>query len=535
MKRIRWFYLLPLVTSFLTFSVAVFTPAASAQKMRALIIGVDEQEADSPYVENVERINSLLDQVMVAQVGDEEVCELERIRFDWTTRSNTRLTNRIERWVKDNSPDPNDVVFIYYSRQVEDPREFDQSLMLIKQMSCRLKILITDTDIRSNRETARTQRTQEVRLPGSVVRDLFLKHKGFLHLTNKTGSEDAFGDSNGGYLTQALLEAINTVGKYASRSREFGSWSEVVDRTNKLTADLFTKNIPKRTLQLMETKSQTPEVIGELPTSHPTIYALLVITNHLTDKEASDSNHDRMKGLLSGLESHGLCNLQIESLYATESMVARDQVKDWARTVSFGENDTVFIYYSGYDGRAIGQEDTQRKFVQDLEEAIKSRGARRSRLQMLIVDIYQLGPGLVIPNVGQIYPQIAAQNLFLQHKGLLHLTSKSDDELAFADQYAGGWFTDALINTLYDLSAEEDGANARANRGFLAWEELFEETRKATMEVFDSRYPAAFEQAENYPRNFSSAKRREMLDALNERSIKKSQTPQAHALPQRAD
>ena len=49
---------------------------------------------------------------------------------------------------------------------------------------------------------------------------------------------------------------------------------------------------------------------------------------------------------------------------------------------------------------------------------------------MLIVDIYQLGPGLVIPLFSHgLSTKREVQNLFLQHEGLLHLTSKSDDEL----------------------------------------------------------------------------------------------------------
>ena len=49
---------------------------------------------------------------------------------------------------------------------------------------------------------------------------------------------------------------------------------------------------------------------------------------------------------------------------------------------------------------------------------------------------------------------------------------------AFADQYAGGWFTDALINTLYEISDEsaEDKWRKHSLRivEFLAWEELFD-------------------------------------------------------------
>lgn len=536
MKTIRGLYLLPLAI-FLLSAIVTFSPTADAQMIRSLLVGVDEKDKSS-YVKNVEKINQFLDQVMNVKDGDEQVCYVNRDRFDWTTRSSTSLSERIEQWVKKNSPDKNDVVFIYYSRPSEDTDHVARLHTLMKRMRCRLKILVTDTDIHTAGNVNRSGQTNRSNLPAWVVSMLFLEHKGFLYLTNRAENEVAFGDTNGGWFTDALVDTLYMAGAKANEN-EPELWKAVLTETQEQTKQLFKKNIPDSTLEMMEVKSQTPQLIGELPVPHPSVHALLVTTDIIIDKAVSDWNHTRIRGLLLNAESFGICNVHLKSLRSSEGRVTPDEIRAWVKSVRPRESDTVFIYYSGYAGDTVDAA-SQKELVQALEDAIKSRNVKQSRLQMLMVDTYEVGPGLVIPDYSTAYPQTVVHNLFIEHKGLLHLMSSADDELAFADRYEGGWFTDAFIDTLYNIRENEDYPKQVPDNGpdrpFVEWKEVFEEMRNITTDVFNKRYPREFVEQSGrhpkYPANFSSAK---VLEALDQSGIKKSQTPQAHELPKRND
>ena len=532
MKAIRWLYSLSFVI--LLGTVVIFSPTAEAQKIRALLVGVDQQDGNSSYVKNIQRINQLLDQVMAAKDGDERVCEVDRVRFDWSARSSTSLSKRITRWIENTRPDKNDIVFIYYSRSLEDADEVEQLQALMEPISCRLKILITDTDIHSAGNIERSDQRSQSDLPAWIVRALFLEYKGVLYLTNTSENEVAFGDTNGGWFTDALVDAIYTAGVKANEN-DPELWKGVLAETRERTKQLFEKNIPDSTLEAMEVKSQTPRSIGELPAPHPTIHVLLVTTDIILDAEVSNWNHTRIKGLFAQAEGFGLCNVNIQSLRSSESRVTPDEIRAWVKGMRPQENDTVFIYYSGYAGETVDA-DSQQKLIKALEDAIKSRNVKQSRLQMLLVDTYHVGPGVIIPDFSSSYPQTVFHNLFLQHKGLLYLASSSENELAFGDIYKGGWFTDAFIEALYAIREDEAYPEQVPNNGpdfpFVEWKEVFEETRDVAIDLFESRYPSEFENTENYPTNFSSAK---VLEALDQSDVKKSQTPQAHELPKRSD
>ena len=532
MKAIRWLYPLSLVI--LLSAVIIFSPTAEAQKIRSLLVGVDQKEGNSSYVKNTGRINQLLDQVMDAKDGDERVCEVDRIRFDWSTRSTTSLSKRITRWIENSRPDKNDIVFIYYSRPLEDTDEVEQLHALMKPISCRLKILITDTDIHSAGNIERSNQTGRSNLPPWIIKALFLEHKGFMYLTNKSENEVAFGDTNGGWFTDALVDAIYAAGAKANEN-DSELWKGVLAETREQTQQLFDKNIPSSTLQMMKFKGQTPQSVGEFPTLHPTIHVLLVTTDIILDAEVSNWNHTRMKGLFAQAEGFGLCNVDIQSLRSSESRVTPDEIRAWVKGVRPHENDTVFIYYSGYAGDTVDAA-SQQELIQALEDAIKSRNVKQSRLQMLMVDTYQVGPAVVSSGFSSSYPQTGFHNLFLEHKGLLYLVSSSENELAFGDIYKGGWFTDSFIEALYAVREDEGYPEQVPNNGpdrpFVEWTEILEETRDVATDLFKSMYPSEFENTENYPTNFSSAK---VLEALDQPGIKKSQTPQAHELPKRSD
>lgn len=527
-----------LIVIFLLSSIVVFSPTADAQKLRSLIIGVDEKEGNSRYVKNVENINQLLDQIMDAKEGDERVCEVDRVRFDWSARSSTSLSQRITQWIEDARPDKNDILFIYYSRPLEHPDEVKQLQTQIEPVPCRLKILIEDTDIHSVGNIERSNQTGRSNLPPWIIKALFLEHKGFLYLTNRSENEAAFGDTNGGWFTEALIDIIYLAGAKANEN-DPELWKGVLNETQEQMRQLFKKNIPDSTLEMMEVKSQTPQITGEFPAPHPSVHALLVTTDIIIDKAVSDWNHTRVKGLLQRAKQFGICNVNIQSLRSSENTVTPDEIRAWVKSVRPRENDTVFVYYSGYAGATVDA-DSQQKLIKALEDAIKSRNVKQSRLQMLMVDTYQVGPGSKIVDFSLPFPQTVFHNLFLEHKGFLHLTSNSGDELAFGDIYSGGWFTNSFIEALYAVREDENAPKQVPDNGsdrpFLEWKELFEETRNITTELFNRRYPTEFEteagRHPKYPANFSSAK---VLEALDQSGIKKSQTPQAHELPKRND
>lgn len=537
MKAVRWLHLL-LFVALLWSAAMVFTSIAEAQTIRALLVGNNDNVP--AYAKNMELIVGLL-----RAIGTQEVCTVDNLRIDYATADVTPASEQTQQWFENVRPGGNDVVFVYYSR---DDRWSDDSLdpeelaSKLGKLPGRLKILITDSDFHRVENTGGTTGNDTLDVSMSVLENLFVQSKGFLHLTSISEKEFAFGDANGGWFTQALVDAI-----YARPTNENSivTWEDILKTTQEGTKRLYTENSDNFSDELKEVMDragikahQTPISLSDFPTFASTVHALLVIddTADAGENSVSAINHIRVRGLLRGAQELGICNLRLESLRRSENNVTPDKIKEWAETtISALENDTVFVYYSANDDPAadVGN---HAEILKAVEKAIGSENAKKSRLRMLIVDTYRLGPAVLIPRFGLPYPQTTFHNLFLEHKGFLHLVSKSEDEFAFGDGSDGGWFTRALIESIYEIRKREDFPPQVPNNGrdrkFLEWKELVKKTgEKIRDEFFDKRYPEGFEDAENYPETFSDEQREKLVEELDE--AKNSQTPKAHKLPKR--
>lgn len=537
MKAVRWLHLLLCLLVLLGFA-AVVTPFANAQTIRALVVGSDS-DAEVQYAKNVNKIVKLLN-----EIENEDICEeIDIVRFDAERASETPTPERIKAWLEDVNPTSNDIVFVYYSRTHrtdEESVDLEDLTGRVSEMSARLKIFITATDLELIDDAEGIDDLDVSDVSASALRDLFIEHKGFLRLTSNSSNELSFGDTaNGGWFTQALIDAIVKT----TDANGFVTWAKVLEKTQETTKKLYEKNSPKFSDELEEAmehfeKSQTPVAHGTLPTTVATVHALLVVedTADVAEESVAALNHKRMKGFFMGAENHGICDVMITSLLSSENAATAEKVKAWTEAVNLGENDTVFIYYSANDSDPTAA-DRQEELVKSLEKAIQSENIKKSRLQMLIIDTYRIGPAKNVPRFGLPYPQTTFHNLFLEHKGVLRLVSRSKDELSFADAYSGGWFTRTLVETIYEIREREDFPsqvpNNNRDRKFLEWEELVEEVRDRTTAIFEESYPDGFEDAENYPETVSDEDRQNVLDALDEDGVRKSQTPKAHELPKK--
>ena len=537
MKSIRGLHPLLFLTVLLSFA-AVFAPFAHAQNIYALVVGSDS-DTEGQYAENVNKIANLF-----KEIKDKDICEeMAVVRFDAENPSGTPASERTAAWLENVNPAANDVVFVYYSRvhRTDDEGvDLDDLASKIREMPTRLKILITDTDLQSIDDAEEIDSTDLSDISASVLRNLLIKPKGFLHLVSNSPNEFSFGDAdNGGWFTQALVDAIAE----AADADGPASWMQVLEKTKETTKKLYERNAPnfsddlETTMEHLE-KSQTPMAREALPRISAALHVLLVIedTADVADISVAALNHQRMRGLFRGAENHGICDVKMTSLVNSESTMTPRKVKAWADAVNPSENDTVFIYYSANDSNPE-EADSRSELLKSLETAIKSSNAKKSRLQMLIVDTYRVGPALNVPRFGLPYPQTTFHNLFFEHKGLLHLVSRSEDEFSFGDGFGGGWFTRALVEAMYEIREREDFPpqvpNNSRDRKFLRWKEFVEEVRHRTTNIFAKNYPDGFEDPENYPDGFSEEDQKEVLEALENESVEKSQIPMARKLPKK--
>ena len=545
MKVVRRLYLLSLVTLLLSFAL-VFTPAAKAQMIHALLVG--DNDADSVYAQNVEEINNRL----LKEITEKQVYSLDVKRFDSTAPSETPIPKRVDMWLEDQLPGGLDVVFIYYSRSDrtsdDEGYDLDKLAKAMESMQCRLKILIADTDFYQVKNTESADNIDIPDVPVSILENLFVEPKGFLYLTSKSDNEFAFGDANGGWFTQALVGAIQA----GTNADEDGlvSWEEILKQTQAGTKKLYEKNSPNFSDELRQAmqasgvkESQTPMSLkDDFPTIPTAIHALLVIVKDAStsDKSVADINYARIRGLLREAADYGICDVKIQVLPDSDTALTPDKIKAWAEAVSPRENDTVFIYYSANDSMADDEAAVQGELLNTLKAAITGDNAKKSRLQMLIVDTYRIGPAVIFPRFSLPYPQTVFHNLFFEHKGFLHLASKeSQNKFAFGDVYDGGWFTRALITSIYEIREREDFPTQvpTPSFDFVKWDDLIVDIQSRTRELFKESYSnGGFEAEGNYLEDFSKEQRGKLLEELknlSEDERKEIQIPKAHNLPER--
>jgi len=143
----------------------------------------------------------------------------------WTgARAKPRITD-IREWLDTTRPQPDDVLFLYYSgpgkasgtHPDEEYIALQDGLLYASELrrdvqgapACRLKLLVTDRceDIVDIREELHAHAPADTR----KIDSLFRKHRGVLHLTSATGKEFGWADAReGGLLTLAFLHAIDS-------------------------------------------------------------------------------------------------------------------------------------------------------------------------------------------------------------------------------------------------------------------------------------------------------------------------------------
>lgn len=223
------------------------------------------------------------------------------------------------------------------------------------------------------------------------------------------------------------------------------------------------------------------------PSEAQTVHALLV----LMDDDPSIGNSvkvdkTRIQQLLDLVQNETPCEVDTTTLLSSKDNATREEIVRWLNSLSTAANDVVFIYYSGHGGMNDERQTflaTQGKYFYrtDLVNAINS--ARLPRLTMLITDCCSslvrssVQPGLQSSRSVARPAQQILSNLFLEHKGFLHLTSASEGQYAWGSPATGGWFTRGLINA---MNSDPD----KNRNNFLSWEEVVVKARENTEKTF---------------------------------------------------
>ena len=452
-------------------------------------------------------------------------------------------TLQVVEWLRALQPNPDDTVLVYYSGHggmdvlgsthilnfdpavTNDFIPRDSLRELLEEKPARLKMLITDTCSNSidvpqqqGAEAFATLRAKNRR----YTKNLFLEHTGTLDITAASPKQYAWGNGiEGGYFTASLIQSFSADADRNGNNDGFLEWREVVPVCISETESLFTQTqftLSNRLLLEKENqKTQTP-LAHSLPTklaSSPEVHALLIILgDDVKIRDAVERNESHLKELMGRVSAH--CPVQLTVLRSDritgtvttmsladakasdiqetkqEGPITSGQVEAWLNAVDTNPNDTVLIYYTGHawttnsgsHGLLFGDvEMADDTFARaELSSNLRKKPAR---LKMLITDT----DGLIVDE--SVAPSVSyaemekkefpgVKHLFLQHKGMLDITAASPGEYAWMDSKDGGFFTNALIESMaFAPDANKDG--------FISWTEVFERAQKLTQEVFVER------------------------------------------------
>ena len=277
------------------------------------------------------------------------------------------------------------------------------------------------------------------------------------------------------------------------------------------------------------------------------VHALLIMIGDRDMMESAQNNEDQMVRMFMQL-SHD-CNVKLTLMKSMNSLgnvisktttftkgigsgsetnpqdtTKSQQVEEWLDTLKSQPEDTVLIYYSGPlsyqpDSRFSSQylhfdpmdpSDVLEQAV--LVERLKQKPAR---LHMFITDVPRIfrdtesGLGFVGIIAVRTLPRNYVKDLFLDHKGFLHITAALPGKFAIGDPSRGGHFTYALLKHGFTPIADTNRDN------FLSWQEVFAKTAEQTKVLY--------QQATSDPRIA------ELLSANRQNR----QGPMAYSLPKR--
>ena len=267
-----------------------------------------------------------------------------------------------------------------------------------------------------------------------------------------------------------------------------------------------------------------------------TLHALLVIMDY--DHTATDNdpgigpacvvNQFYIEDLLASLKP-GL-PVEVKTLLSSNGTATFAQMEQWLKSIQPGNEDLVFVYYSGHGG--MENWETKRTFICTLDEYYPRRDTlvnsieaftSTARLRILITDCCSSTsepPPVQVEKASALLSEQALKDLFLYHTGFLHITGATEGQYGWTtvprpevprSQYRSGgygsWFTTKL------LSAIEEAPDGNSD-GFVSWTEVFE----LTVEKTEARFRAS---------EFSDEHQADM-----KRLRITSQTPKAYSLPE---
>ena len=246
-----------------------------------------------------------------------------------------------------------------------------------------------------------------------------------------------------------------------------------------------------------------------------TVHALLVIMDD--DPKIGDNveiDRKRVKQLLGTLQD-GICEVKITPLLSSQDTATRDKILQWVQNINIATDDVLFIYYAGHGGMNRNRETflaTEGKWLFRSELVSAIERVKSHRLTILITDCCSslvqtdIEPTLQSSRSMTRLTERVLRNLFLEHKGFLHVTGATEGQYGWSNAATGGSFTRNFIEAL-DSNPDEN------QDSFLTWKEVFEKARENTEKTFSQT-------------TFTEQQRAKMkqLGITN-------QTPKAYALP----
>lgn len=256
-----------------------------------------------------------------------------------------------------------------------------------------------------------------------------------------------------------------------------------------------------------------------------TVHALLVIMDADATllSTAMKNNREHVENLLTTVGSEGDMVVKTQHLLSSQNTATKTRVMEWLEKVAPGDDDVVFVYFSGMGRTTQLAEapDEPSVFLQDGElhesdiaEAIQ--GIATGKLKLLITDrcnaLLKVPPILGTEDDVVFDKALKIKHLFREHEGFVHLTGTSANQYGWADADRGSIFTDTLIHIINQSSGPAIDKNGDA---FIEWQEIFEVTQQTSRDRFQSAY------------TMLSKSMQEKLRARGD----ETQTPTAYAFP----
>jgi Caspase domain len=210
------------------------------------------------------------------------------------------------------------------------------------------------------------------------------------------------------------------------------------------------------------------------------VFALLAIDtdSHITGIE--DDGRSMTSALRGGFGNIGILDMKVIS----KQDVRPDVIVNYFRRVPSGPNDVLLFYYTGHGATFEGEGHTLTTSYGNLlrQTLVNQMRGRRPRLCVLLTDCCSslVKPRKIAPAPGAGVPPEEVSPilrcLFLEHQGLVDITSSSFGEISWSGQGTGGLFTHALTLA---LGGEMESCDSNKD-GFLTWTELFDHVRLDT-------------------------------------------------------